>query len=243
MESRHFEDKPILGTNGFAAGDLKKTEIIVNLFTVKYDDRDDSWKEKFFANINEASLAGGEPRIIEGPDGYPYFHLITPTSGKEYASFTINQLIKDFLYREGVGLAINPVKDYPDWVFSYGDIVNYEIMDEFYSNSVEWFNEEIIPMNNSQILSLKITEQLMPKELRTMLKRYLASFGITDPKISLVQKEISNESKKKLLFNITPNQFKNNEIFTDVINSISWFLPKQYTYESIDESSIKFEFL
>jgi len=212
----------------FSPGDEEKTRVLIELFKTSYDNRDKQWEKTYFANLPDASLAIGEPRIIEGPDGYPYFHLTTPVLGMDYQSTTVSRLKKDLLLHEGIGLAINPAKETPDWVFSYGDIVNYHINGAFYKQSDKWLSRESILNNLEESVELvNPSEDILPKESRNMLRKYFASFGLDQPEIGVLQ---DKSNKMILVFVIEEKYFKNPEICTDFYNSLSWFLPRQYTY-------------
>ena len=208
-------------------GDLDKTGIITLLFKVPYEERDDEWKQEYFPNIADACLEAGVPQVIEGPDGYPYFHLKTPEIDTTFQGFSIKQLTEDFLFQEGVGLALNPSKEVPDWVFSYGDIVNYKAAGEFYSEPGKW--QQFDPAVKT--VSINPPAEVLPPEARTVLRRYLQDYKINTPKIALIK---DREEHLQLMFEIPAGLFRHEDVRDDVGHSLSWFLPKHYTYQWTD---------
>ena len=70
-------------------GDLEKTNIIANLLTIPKAERDQEWTEDFLANIPAASFKCGDPQLISGPDGFPYFQLFLPEPGVGFQCYVI----------------------------------------------------------------------------------------------------------------------------------------------------------
>lgn len=221
-------------------GDLEKTKILDRLFRVPKDQRDESWKKDFLQHVSEASFASGEPQVIEGPDGFPYFQLNTPEAGKPFQCFVLKHMTSDFLLKEGFGVVINAAKGDPDWVFSYGDIVNYHIRKEFYTHSKEWNlpGNEVI-QEEQEVLVGEPSENILPQETRGVVRQFLQRLGIVDCKITLMNRKMKDDSfLQEIVFNLTPQRFPKKEYYEAVMKSISWFLPRHYTYVSMDEPSL-----
>ena len=56
-------------------GDLNKTNIIYQLVQTPHQERDGNWQHTFLENVLHASFRCGDPQVITGPDGFPYFQL------------------------------------------------------------------------------------------------------------------------------------------------------------------------
>src|SRR5688572_5443427 len=87
--------------------DISKTQLLVDLFNVPLEQRDDAWRQNFYDNVQMASYACGNPQVFSGPDGFPYFILKTPEPNKPFESFCIRNMKDDFLLEKGFGVAIN----------------------------------------------------------------------------------------------------------------------------------------
>lgn len=98
--------------------DLQKTQILYDLFQVPKDQREDDWVAQFLAAAPEASMAAGDPQVLVGPDGFPYFALHTPPAGEAFHAFSVNHILP-YVLKDGVGIVFNPESG-PDYVFSYG---------------------------------------------------------------------------------------------------------------------------
>ena len=171
--------------------DITKTQIMVDLFAVPADQRDEIWQQTFYENVQTASFACGNPQIFNGPDGFPYFVLTTPEPHKPFESFCIRNMKDDFILDKGFGVAINPSESSVDWVFSYGDIVNLHLNNEFYSKkaSIEIQNVEII-QKEEKVLIAQPSESYLPRQTRQVLKSFLQSIGVKRPKLMMVCRTI-----------------------------------------------------
>lgn len=226
-------------------GDLEKTTILNELFKVEGELRDENWREKFFENVADASFACSDPQIISGPDGFPYFVLNTPEPNKQFQCYVIKNMIPDFLLEQGFGVVINPEKGNPDWVFSSGDIVNYHLRNEFYTKSDNWDmqkSDEVIA-EEEKVLVGQPSEYIIPVQTRAILRMFFESLQITDAKIALLNRPKGEEFSQQLVFNLTPDKFKDREHFNTVMAYVSWFLPKHYSYASMDESTLGDNFI
>ena len=213
--------------------DITKTQLMVDLFKIPEEQRDDSWRQTFFDTVQTASYACGDPQILEGPDGFPYFVLQTPEPNKPFKSFCIRNMKDDFLFEKGYGVAINPTKDSVDWVFSYGDIVNLHLNKEFFTKTdrLELQNVEILT-KDEKILLAQPSEAYLPKPTRKILKSFLQSIGIRKPGISLIFRTIEGQAIPELAFNIFREDFQSNDQLNYRLKQISWFLPKHYVIHS-----------
>ena len=73
--------------------DVSKVEILLDLFKVTADQRDDEWTDMFYANVIDASFRAETPQIFHGPDGFPYFSLLNPEPLKPFDSFCLCNLL------------------------------------------------------------------------------------------------------------------------------------------------------
>ena len=108
-----------------------RTEVIVELIKTPKDKRDEVWKNSFFENITTASFPESIPQIIFGIDSFPYFVLKTIENHNPFESYCIKNMQENILLKRGIGVVINPEGKDADWTFSYGDILNLKINNEF----------------------------------------------------------------------------------------------------------------
>jgi hypothetical protein len=218
--------------------DISKTQIMVDLFSVPKENRDDKWKQTFFENVQTASFACNNPQVTVGPDGFPYFTLLTPEPHKPFDSFCIRNMKDDFLLEKGFGITINPKDNSVEWVFSYGDIVNLHLNKEFYTvtDNIEIKNEETIK-NDEEILIAQPSETYLPKETRAIIKKHLQANGIKQPKIMMICRKVDGTVIQELAFNIFREDFSSIDQLNNLMRQLSWFLPRHYIILSVPKNS------
>jgi hypothetical protein len=64
--------------------DLSLTQQVQNLFEVAREQRDQAWRERFYAAIVDASMATTPGQVIKGPDGFSCFVLNLPAAGQPF---------------------------------------------------------------------------------------------------------------------------------------------------------------
>ena len=218
--------------------DISKTQIMVDLFSVPTEERDDSWTKSFYENIKTASYACDNPQIFNGPDGFPYFILRTPEANKPFESFCIQNMKDDFLLDKGFGVAINPNETSVDWVFSYGDIVNLHLNNELSTKTDNvQIENEVTLQKDEKILLAQPSESFLPTKARQNLKSFLQSIGIKRPQIMMVCRTIDGQVIQELAFNIFREDFQSLEQLNFRLKQISWFLPRQYVVLSLPKNS------
>lgn len=218
--------------------DITRTQVMVDLFKIPREQRDENWRQAFFDNVQTASYACGNPQIFTGPDGFPYFILRTPEPNIPFESFCMRNLKDDFLLDNGIGVAINPKENSADWVFSYGDIVNLHLNKEFFTkiDAVEIQNEETIK-KDEKVLVAQPSELFLPKQTRRVLRSFLQSAGIKRPQIMMVCRTINGHVIQELAFNVFREDFQTKDQLNYRLRQISWFLPRHYVVVSLPRNS------
>lgn len=221
--------------------DHESTSLISNLLDIKFSDRDEQWRDDFLANVSKASFCLAKPEVSLLSDGYPYLQFIQyiPSENRKAASITSSL---EHILTEGFGVSIKTSINNIDWVFSYGDLVNFYLNNEFYTDeSIFSKNTDNIKIQEGEsILVGQPSETILPPFVRSQLREYLLYSGIKSPKVMLIAKNYENEElvSQDLVFNITPEHFKNKKQYYEVMHTIEWFLPKHYSFLGVEESSV-----
>lgn len=229
MSNLHFFDAHAEGGN---LGDLEKTLLINELLTTPLPERDNSWVAQFIGHIADANLAVAEPEIIMSTEGFPYFNLRTVESGENFQAYVIRQKLPTLL-RNGFGVALNTRKENPDWMFSYGDLLNFQLRNEFYTDDHIFSRNtgDFVLGKDQEILVGQPAEEILPDYARSQLREFLEYSGVQDPQIMLIARNYKNEDQvsQDLVLNITPKNFANEQEYRTAMNTIAWFLPKHYS--------------
>ncbi|MCS4227381.1 hypothetical protein [Sphingobacterium sp. BIGb0165] len=228
-------------------GDLEKTIIINNLMEVPFAERDELWRDTFLNNIAECTLKLAETEVVIGPDGFPYFQLESVPKDQNFQAFVIKNRLKDFVLPKGFGIAINTQNENPDWIFTYGDLVNYFLNEEFYTDESIFSqkNDQTTIGKDEEILVGQPSETILPYHVRTQLREFLDYYGVKNAKIMLIARNYKDEEKasQDLVFNIVANQFRTEKEFTNIMEAIGWFLPRHYSYIGLDEFAVENGFM
>ena len=149
-------------------GDLEKTILIQNLLEVPFAERDENWRDEFLANIADCTLKLADTEVVMGSDGFPYYQLETAPKDKSFQAFVINNRLEDFLLPKGFGIVLNPQNEQPDWVFSYGDLVNLFLNEDFYTEDELFSNAQNQgPIDGEeQLLVGQPSETILPQIVR-----------------------------------------------------------------------------
>lgn len=224
-------------------GDLSKTDILFKLVQTPQTDRDENWRQTFLDNIGQASFRCGDPQVITGPDGFPYFQLFLPEPHKEFQCFVIERMKDDFLLASGFGVVINPTPNSADWVLSYGDILNLHLNNTFYTTTDTPFSKETsntIITENEKVMIGQPSETILPKQTRQLIAEFLKMNGVKSPKVLLMMRYKPKGSgvSQDIVFNLTPPNFKDENTYRSVMQTISWYLPRHYSFVGMDEKSL-----
>ena len=206
--------------------DIELTGVLAELFRTPKEQRDETWQENFLKAAPRASFACRDPQVLVGPDGFPYFALYIPEPGQAFESFCIQNLSKDFLMENGVGVAINPGPEGVDWVFSYGDIMNWDLNGEFYSPVVQ--PQSPRDEEPTSLLIAHPSETYLPMKTRQVLKAFLKQNSVANPKVFLLTQTTELDIMESLVFNLFEEDFETTEAFNTLMQRLTWFLPKHY---------------
>ena len=228
-------------------GDLEKTHLIFSLIGVPAEERDEQWQESFLENIVQASLRCGEPQVITGPDGFPYVQLLMPKPNESFQCYVIEHMKDDFLLETGYGVVINPDGGQPDWVLSYGDMMNLDLNGSFYTTGPTPFStakEDETILGDENVLIGQPSELIFSKQNRAVLHKFLVTNGVKSPKVLLMCRTAQNGNvSQELVFNLTPEDFESEEVFRNVMQRLGWFLPRHYSFVGMNEDRFKDSFM
>lgn len=227
-------------------GDLQKTQIITELLLIPREQRDENWVDRFLYNLPAASFRCGTPQVIAGPDGFPYFQLLLPEHGKEFQCFVVEKMIPDFLVERGYGVVLNPGSGQPDWVLTYGDILNYHLTGGFFTMESNFSNkdtpEEVIS-GGEEVMVGQPSETILPLETRKLLKDFFQLNGIEDPKVMLMMRKNGEEVNQDLVFNITPEGFESEQHYRNMMQTVTWYLPRHYSIVGLRDDHMENGFM
>jgi hypothetical protein len=166
-----------------------------------------------------------------------------PEPHKEFQCFTIDRMKDDFLLTQGFGVVINPTINSADWVLTYGDILNFHLNKKFYSTDETPFSkktsDEIISKDEKVMIG-QPSETILPKRTRNIISEFLKMNGVKTPKVLLMMRhrKDGNGVSQDVVFNLTVKDFKDENTYRKVMQTISWYLPRHYSFVGMDEKNL-----
>ena len=200
------------------------------LMSVTDDKRDSNWEDQFltaFANSN-VSLLSEDPQV--GPDQWPYL-LVETTEGSQEPA----QKILAWLATRGIGLAINPQKEFPDFVLTFGMIWNFKETGKFIHRQVS------APSGNVELSRETIqhagtpTEKYLPVYVKNILREFFRDQGVLAPKILLIS---TDKIHYDLAFSVESMGNPPESEWSGIAEAISWFLPPHYSILLVSEAQL-----
>lgn len=218
--------------------DITKVEPLINLLKIASTDRSDQWYEQFYATVVDASFRSEIPQIIMGPDGFPYFSLLSPEPLKAFESFCICILVETAT-EQGFGITINRRADGVDWAFSYGDLLTLRLTGSL-KVPIEYPSEpsKKIRTEKEEVAWIGApSESYLPLYARTVIRGFMQQvLGVKEPRVFLMHRALDSRPMQ-LVFSVFPEQYKTEKNYFNVLNGLSWFLPRHYSITGIPISS------
>lgn len=203
---------------------------LIELSATPDNKRDDQWENQFLKALTEGKVNLLSENPIEGPDGWPY--LLAEVGAEATESV---QNILNWAATRGVGLVINPTKEYPDYVLSYGMIWSFRQTGWFFRKDLE------VPQGKTEFDASKIvhagtpTEEYLPGFARKILREFLVDQGVIAPKILMVSQDRSHYD---LAFSLESLRNPPAEEWEGVAEAIGWFLPPHYSILLVSEKGL-----
>ena len=218
--------------------DITKVGPLLALLETAPTERNAQWLTQFYVSIVDASFRCETPQIFTGPDGFPYFSLLSPDPGKEFDSFCLCNLVGPAT-EDGFGIAINRRGNNVDWIFSYGDLLAFRLTGNFRDASDVHAEppKKIMLEKAETVLTGAPSETYLPSYARSAIKGFMRrSLGIDEPQVFLMHRA-ADPRPMQLVFSVFREQFETEEQYFLVLNHLSWFLPRHYSITGIPMSS------
>ncbi|WP_413289273.1 hypothetical protein [Bdellovibrio sp. HCB337] len=203
---------------------------LIELTKISDEQRDPQWENDFFMQLSEGKLKllSQDPQV--GPDGWPYLMTETSPDAEEPA-----QKIIHWLATKGMGLVVNPNKEYPDYVFSYGMLWHFRETGLFYRAKPEVSTGSFELRDGAQIHAGEPTPQYLPQYVRNILKEFFRDQSVYAPKILVMSTDRVNYDLAFSLESLSNPPVKEHQ---GIAEAISWFLPPHYSIVLVSEKGL-----
>ncbi len=208
-----------------------------SLLETPADQRDSLWEDYFLTALTEdkARLIYTDPK--NGPDGWPY--LLAEVSAEPLIDGEPVQNILQWAGTRGIGLVINPQKEYPDFVLSYGMIWFFRETGRFFLRNLNGTEAPI----TQQVELTKATIQhagtphpkFLPDYVRSILREFFREQSLFSVKILVLS---TDKVKYDLGFSIESLGNPPESEWPGIAEAIGWFLPPHYSVLLISEQNL-----
>jgi hypothetical protein len=205
-------------------------ESLQTLLQTPSQERNLQWENQFLKAVSESKVNLLAPEAQAGPDGWPYLLAETSEEGAEPV-----QKVLAWLATRGIGLAINPRKEFPDYVFSYGMIWSFRETGYFYQpaatvkeGKVEFENQKLVHAGDA-------SKQYLPDYARGILRNFFRDQGTLRPKILVMSTDGKNYD---LAFSLESLGNPPATEHPGIAEAIGWFLPPHYSLLLVSEKGL-----
>lgn len=203
---------------------------LLELVQIPDEKRGPQWETDFFMAISQSNLKMLTPDPQQGPDGWPYLLTNTAEGAQEPA-----QKIMQWLATKGMGLVVNPHKEYPDYVFSYGMLWHFKETGLFYRNAKEAPIGTIEISEGTKIQAGPPADHYLPKYVRSILREFFRDQGILGPKILVMS---SDQTHYDLAFSLDSLKNPPQKEHQGIAEALGWFLPPHYSIMLVKEEGL-----
>lgn len=204
-----------------------------DLLEVPVDERDEKWEEKFFKALVDSQFEFLSDSPIEGPDGMSYLAVKITDDGEPALK------VLDWLGEKGVGLAVNPTKEMPDYVFSYGMIWNFLLNGEFMTEIPEDqqpSGSDVEMTEGQEMMAGTPSETYFPPHVRQLFREFLRDQGVHKPRVVMLSQDSKNYD---MCFSLQSLGNPPEEEWQGILEAFSWFFPLHYSFSILSEDMIQ----
>ena len=193
--------------------------------------RDHNWENHFFDELlkSKVTLLDDGPQV--GPDKWPYLMVETTESSDEPVVKILH-----WLSTKGIGLVVNPRKEYPDYVFPWGMIWNFKETGLFRLNQAPIIQGQVELKNEQGLIAGEPNPKYLPDYVRSILKQFFMDQGLMQVKIIVVSQD-GKHYDLSLSLESLGNPPKHEH--AGILEALSWFLPTHYSLLLTSEKEIK----
>ena len=192
--------------------------------------RDHDWENQFFDELlkSKITLIDEGPQV--GPDKWPY--LMVETNEKADEPF-VN--VVRWLHDKGIGLVVNPRKEYPDYVFPWGMIWNWKETGLFRLNHAPVIQGTIEVAPDKGFHAGPPNPKYLPDYVKDMIKQFFMDQGLLNVKILVISQD---QKHYDLAFSLESLGNPPESERAGIAEAISWFLPAHYSVLLISEKGL-----
>lgn len=204
-----------------------------SLVSQSAEERNEQWELAFLERLPDARINILNSTPQTGPDGWPYLMVETSVDGREPMTEVLA-----WLAEKGIGLAVNPQKDAPDYVLSYGMVWNFREFGKFLSPVISGERGRADTVHfqaGAKVQAGPPSAQYLPDYVRQILRVFFHGNGIQKPKILIMSQDQKNYD---LCFSLDSLGSPDASEHQGILEGLSWFLPPHYSLVLVSERGL-----
>jgi len=146
------------------------------------------------------------------------------------------QKILHWCATKGVGLAVNPTKEYPDYVFTYGMIWHFRQTGYFFKDQMDIKNGIVELKQQDEIRAGSPSVEFLPEYVRSILREFFRDQAVLNPKILMLSQDGGKQFD--LCFSIESLGNPPTKEHQGILEALSWFFPPHYSLMLISEKNM-----
>ena len=220
----------------FQECDVSQISKINALFMIPAASRDANWYESFQLTAPNASFKLDSPNLVVGPDNRQYLSLRSPEPNIGFEAYSIHNLAETALLN-GVGVVLNFIDGQADFVFRYGDLLDYAWNKRFFvfDSKKPVLTEEVEALGQEFMVGSP-SESYFPTAARKVIKKHLESKENLNNIGVLLRIKGGKTPTRELIFSIYPEDYSDKNQLKIILDRIAWFLPSDYILSSASKT-------
>jgi len=193
--------------------------------------RDSKWEEEFLTQFAQSKVKVLDNKITSGPDGWPYLALSTQGDATDSVVSVI-----DWACSQGVGLVLNPNKELPDYLFTFGMLWNFLEKGSFFTEIALDQKGDQLQMNSGEKIFVgPPSTEYLPDYVIEVLVEFFRQQKVEEPKVLMVSQDGIDYD---LCFSLESMGNPPAEEHEGILAALSWFLPNNYSLVLISEEGL-----
>lgn len=202
----------------------------IKLLEKPEDDRDQQWELEFFDLLPNQNVDLVFPDPKQGPDSWPYLFVNSSKEGKEPVKNILH-----WLSEKGVGLALNPQKEMPDYIMPYGMIWFYRETNNFLSDHFQFKGSKLNVEEGKKYYTGEPSLAYIPEYVRKIVREFLQQQGVLSPRICMLSED---QQYWDLCFSVGSLGNPPSHEHEGIAEALSWFFPPHYSIVLVKEEEL-----
>lgn len=200
------------------------------LLSLEEDKRDNQWELEFFDQFPEQNIDLIFPDPKQGPDSWPYLFVTTEGHKKE----PVRQVLH-WLSEKGIGLALNPNKEMPDYIMPYGMIWFYRETGSFLSEHFQFKGKKFTLEEGKKYYTGEPSKAYIPEYVRKIVREFLQQQGVLSPRVCMLSED---QQYWDLCFSLDSFGNPPSHEHEGIAEALSWFFPPHYSIVLVKEAEL-----